>query len=124
MGAADLSWSIDKELDTYLRIYGSAGTILVGWKESRFRRRAESEWHTFGTGYNKIQAFRDQLENFCGAIHGTQQLVVTPEDGLASVEVVAGRIRGARLGSLGTDRECGSEVEFAPLSLRRMAAAS
>src|SRR5581483_6392442 len=89
MGAADLSWSIDKELDTYLRVYGSAGTILVGWKGSRFRRRHENEWRSFGTGYDKIQAFRDQLSNFCGAIRGTERLVVTPDDGLASVEVIA-----------------------------------
>ncbi len=124
MGAADLSWSIDKELDTYLRIYGSAGTILVGWKESRFRRRHESEWHTFGKGYDKIQAFRDQLENFCGAIEGAQRLVVTPEDGLASVEVIA-----AAYAALSEARWQGiasavSEVEFAPIGQRRMAAAS
>jgi len=89
MGAADLSWSIDKALETYLRIYGSDGTILVGWQESRFRRRGDSQWHAFGKGYDKIQAFRDQLLNFCGAIEGTQRLTVTPEDGLASVEVIA-----------------------------------
>ena len=88
MGAADLSWSIDKELDTFLRIYGSAGTILVGWRESRFRRHRQAEWRVFGSGYSKIQAFRDQLNNFCGAIAGTARLIVTPQDGLASVQVV------------------------------------
>jgi predicted dehydrogenase len=88
MGAADLSWSIDKELETFLRLYGSNGTVLVGWKESKFRRRGEPEWHTFGQGYDKIQAFRDQLENFCDAIKGDANLVVTPRDALASVDVI------------------------------------
>jgi predicted dehydrogenase len=88
MGSTDLSWSIDKELDTYLRIYGADGTILVGWKESKYRRRGESEWHVFGNGYNKIQAFRDQIDNFAGAILGTQELVITQRDALASVEVI------------------------------------
>jgi len=88
MGAADLSWSINKELETYLRVYGSAGTVLVGWKESRFRRHGEPEWHTFGSGYDKLQAFRDQIENFCGAIRGRSELIVTPADGLASVRVI------------------------------------
>src|SRR5437660_6098157 len=36
LGTVDLSWSINKELDSYLRIYGSEGTISVGWKESKF----------------------------------------------------------------------------------------
>jgi predicted dehydrogenase len=88
MGASDLSWTIDKELETYLRVYGSTGTILVGWKESKFRHRGDPEWQTFGSGYDKVQAFRDQLSNFCGAIRGTEELVITPRDALASVEVV------------------------------------
>ena len=88
MGASDLSWSIDKELETFIRVYGSDGTILIGWSESKFRRRGEPEWHVFGAGYDKVQAFRDQIENFCGAIAGTEELVITPRDALASVEVI------------------------------------
>lgn len=88
MGASDLSWSIDKELDTYLRIYGSDGTILVGWKESKYRRRDDPQWHIFGNGYNKVQAFRSQLQNFCEAIQGKANLVITARDALASVEVI------------------------------------
>lgn len=88
MGASDLSWSIDKALETYLRVYGSCGTVLVGWQTSRFRRHGETEWRTFGNGYDKIQAFRDQIENFCDAIQGVAELIVTPGDGLASVRVI------------------------------------
>ncbi len=88
MGTSDLSWSIDKELDTYLRIYGSDGTILVGWKESKYRRRDDPQWHIFGSGYNKVQAFRSQLVNFCEAILGKAELVITARDALASVEVI------------------------------------
>jgi predicted dehydrogenase len=89
MGTSDLSWSIDKELETFLRIYGSDGTILVGWKESKYRRRDDPQWHVFGSGYNKVQAFRSQLENFCEAIEGKAELVITPRDALASVEVIS-----------------------------------
>ncbi|MEO9170768.1 MAG: Gfo/Idh/MocA family oxidoreductase [Candidatus Baltobacteraceae bacterium] len=88
MGASDLSWSIDKELDTFLRVYGTDGTILVGWKDSRVRRHGEQEWNVFGSGYDKVQAFRDQLQNFCCAIAGTASLLITPRDALASVEVI------------------------------------
>jgi predicted dehydrogenase len=124
MGAADLSWSIDKELETFLRIYGSAGTILVGWRESRFRRHRQAEWRVFGAGYDKIQAFRDQIDNFCGAIRGTASLVVTPQDGLASVQAVQAAyaaLQCARWERIGSQLE---ELELASLRTPERLAAS
>jgi predicted dehydrogenase len=88
LGSIDLSWTIDKELDTYLNIYGSRGTVSVGWKESRYRQSSSRDWVVFGGGYNKLQAFRSQIRNFCGAVRGTESPLTTPEDALASVEVV------------------------------------
>jgi predicted dehydrogenase len=88
MGASDLSWSIDKKLESFLRIYGSEGTIVVGWQESKMLRHSDAAWDVFGSGYDKIQAFRDQLANFCDAIAGKSELVVTPADALASVDVI------------------------------------
>lgn len=124
MGSSDLSWSIDKSLETFLRIYGSAGTILVGWKQSLFRRHRQAEWSVFGSGYNKIQAFRDQIENFCGAIRGDETLVVTPQDGLASVEVIQAAyaaLEYARWERIGSRLE---ELDFAPLRTSTRLAAS
>lgn len=88
MGSIDLSWSMNKEQPTYLNIYGSHGTILVGWKESKYRRSSDDEWIVFGKGYNKVQAFSSQLENFVGAIRGEEALLIKPEDAMASVEVI------------------------------------
>lgn len=88
MGSIDLSWSISKEQENYLSIYGSLGTIKVGWREAKYRLSTESEWVVFGKGYDKVQAFRSQIENFSGAVRGDEQLRVTPDDALASVEAV------------------------------------
>jgi predicted dehydrogenase len=88
-GTSDLSWSTDKEMTTYLRIYGSEGTILVGWRESKYRRRGEADFTTFGRGYDKVQAFRSQIANFCEAICGEADLLITPRDALASVETIS-----------------------------------
>jgi predicted dehydrogenase len=96
MGSSDLSWSIDKELDSYLMIYGSHGTVSVGWKESQYRQSSSREWISFGKGYDKIQAFCRQIENFCRAIRGEDKLVITPDDALASVEVVAAAYNALR----------------------------
>lgn len=93
MGNIDLSWSINKELDYYLRIYGSQGTISVGWKESKYRQASSPEWIQFGNGYNKVQAFRSQIENFAKAIRQAESLLITAEDGIASVETIEAAYR-------------------------------
>jgi len=41
-----------------------------------------------GKGYNKIQAFRSNIDNFARAIRGEEALLISPEDALASVEVI------------------------------------
>jgi predicted dehydrogenase len=96
MGSVDLSWSINKELDSYLNIYGSQGTVQVGWKESRYRQQSSRDWVVFGKGYNKVQAFRDQIGNFARAIRRQEPLLITPEDALASVEVIEAAYRSLR----------------------------
>ena len=88
MGNIDLSWSINKELEHYIRIYGSQGTISVGWKESKYRQTSGQDWIVFGNGYNKVQSFRSQLENFAKAIRGEEALIISAADGIASVEVI------------------------------------
>jgi predicted dehydrogenase len=88
MGNVDLSWSINKELDSYINIYGSNGTISVGWKESKYRQSSSRDWVVFGKGYNKVQAFRSQLDNFARSIVGEEMLLITAEDALASVQVI------------------------------------
>lgn len=88
MGNIDLSWSVNKELPNYISIYGSEGTIHVGWKEARFRRSSDAEWTIYGRGYDKVQAFGSQLDNFAAAVAGHEPLRITLEDALASVEVI------------------------------------
>jgi predicted dehydrogenase len=87
-GTIDLSWSLDKERDSYIEIYGSNGTVKVGWKESRFRQATSRDWVVFGSGYDKVGAMRGQVENFCRALRGEEALLITAEDAIASVAVI------------------------------------
>jgi predicted dehydrogenase len=96
MGGIDLSWSINKELESFLNIYGSHGTISVGWRESKYRQQSSRDWIVFGKGYNKVQAFRDQIRNFARAIRLEEPLLITAEDALASVEVIEAAYRSMR----------------------------
>ncbi len=99
LASIDLSWSVSKEQPYYLSIYGSAGTLLVGWKESKYRRFNDSEWTIFGNGYSKVEAFTRQIDNFGDAILGCDTLMVTPEDALASVHVIEAAYRSMAKGA-------------------------
>jgi predicted dehydrogenase len=98
LASIDLSWSVSKELPYFIAVYGSAGTLLVGWRESKYRRSGDNDWTVFGTGYNKLEAFGRQIENFAGAVRGTEALVVTPTDALASVYVIEAAYRSLARG--------------------------
>ncbi|MEZ6059741.1 MAG: Gfo/Idh/MocA family oxidoreductase [Planctomycetaceae bacterium] len=88
MGSIDLSWSMNKVQPHFISIYGSKGTLLIGWKESRYQLAGQNDWTVFGNGYDKVAAFRNQLTNFVAAIRGEEELVITAEDGIASVSVI------------------------------------
>jgi predicted dehydrogenase len=87
-GRIDLSWSINKQCDDYIAIYGSKGTLRVGWKGSYYRQDGSADWVQFGQGYNKVQAFRDQIENFSASVQGLETLVIDATDAVASVDVI------------------------------------
>ncbi len=88
MASIDLSWSLNKQQPEYISVYGAQGTILIGWKESKYRRNSDQDWIVFGNGYNKYAAFTNQIENFAGAIQGEETLLIKPADALASVAVI------------------------------------
>jgi predicted dehydrogenase len=85
VATSDLSWSIDKRSDHYLRIHCSEATLELGWIRSRLRRNGDTEWRDFGSGYSKGAAFTALLDNFAGSILGVEEPAVSPEDALASV---------------------------------------
>lgn len=84
----DLSWSLYKEQDDYIAVYGENGTLRVGWKGSAWRQHGGAGWVPFGSGYAKAQAFAAQVANFCGAVQGREPPLITPDEVLDSVRVV------------------------------------
>jgi predicted dehydrogenase len=84
----DLTWGINKELPYFISIYGTSGTLHIGWRESKYKLNSNPDWIQFGKGYDKVQAFRSKIENFAHAIRGKEDLLIKPEDALASVEVI------------------------------------
>jgi len=88
IGTIDLSWAINKELDRYVSIFGTRGAVLVGWKQATYRQMQSADWTAFGTGYDKIGAFRAQLTNFARAIKGEEEPLIAAEDILGSARVI------------------------------------
>lgn len=84
----DLSWSLNKDLDTFIRVYGTDGTILIGWQESRYKQKSSADWVVFGHGYDKLSAFEGQIRNFCNRVVGIEPLLISSADAIASVEVI------------------------------------
>jgi len=93
----DLSWSIDKSLADFVRIYGTLGEIRVGWRESAWREYG-SDWDKFGPGYAKGPAMGGALEAFCRAVRGTRSLPVTADDALAATTCIDAAYESLRRG--------------------------
>ncbi len=111
MGTIDLSWSLNKDRSSYVDVYGTLGTIRVGWQESRYRQAGNTDWVRFGAGYDKLDALRCQVENFCRAVQGREQLLITAEDAVASVDVIEAAYASMRRNhwvAVGRDRATGA----------------
>ena len=88
VATVDLTWGINKELPHFISIYGTNGTLHIGWQASKYKLNSSPDWTTFGAGYDKVQAFRAKIENFRNAILGKDELLINPEDALASVQAI------------------------------------
>ncbi len=100
IGHVDLSWSIAKAQESYIAVHGIGGSLVVGWKGSRYRLVDSAEWIEFGHGYDKVQAFVEQIGNFARAARGEEALRVDEEDAVASVAVMTAAYRALAEGRL------------------------
>ncbi len=97
MGAVDLSWSLHKERDAYIEIFGPDGVLSIGWKGSKYRQSEKLGWVAFGHGYDKAAAFARQLRNFVGSIRGREAPLINAEDSLESVRVIEAAYRSLEM---------------------------
>lgn len=94
--SVDLTWGINKELPYFISIYGTNGTLHIGWRESKYKVNSNADWTVFGKGYDKVASFRGKIENFAGALRGDEELYIKPEDALASVHVIEAAYKSLR----------------------------
>jgi len=92
-GTVYLSWSLNIEVGGYINIFGTDGTLSIGWKETKYQHHGHPEWVRFGVGYNKVEAFKNQVTNFVDTIRGAAAPSISMEEALASVEVIEAAYR-------------------------------
>lgn len=97
MGAVDLSWSIHKEQESYVDLFGSEGVLSIGWKCSKYRQSEKMHWVTFGKGYDKMAAFSSQIKNFVDSIKGRSMPLINAVDGLESVKVIEAAYKSSQM---------------------------
>jgi len=94
----ELSWSYDNASDAYLQLYGTDGTIRIGWHGAAVRSNADVTWHPFGTGYDKLACMGAQVTNFVRALRGEETMEISDADAIASVQVVEAAYRSLAAG--------------------------
>lgn len=93
MGTIYLSWSLQIESGGYINMHGADGAMSIGWQESKYQHNGHPQWVSFGVGYDKFAAFRNQVQNFAETVRGSAQPIITSEEGLASVQVIEAAYR-------------------------------
>jgi len=87
VGRIDLSWSLSTGRESYVTVYGSEGTIEVGWRTSRLRPVGRPP-EEIGTGYDKADAHRRMLGAFSALVDGDVAPWISPGECLRTVAAV------------------------------------
>jgi predicted dehydrogenase len=88
IGTINLSWTIKNAADDYIRIYGSQGTLCIGWKNSMYRPSGAVDWIRFGEGYSTLKAITRQLINLVEVVAKNGSPETCAEDGLETVRAI------------------------------------
>lgn len=84
----DLSWSLDRKVPYFVRIFGEHGRLCIGWQQSTLVRGPSGQTSVVGDGYSKPAAFSALQANFVDASLGRGRAQIDADEALASVEVV------------------------------------
>jgi predicted dehydrogenase len=98
IGTINLSWTIKNASDDYVRIYGTQGTLCIGWKNSMYRPNGAVDWIRFGEGYSTLKAVTRQMINLVEVVTNDGVPETSAEDGLEAVRVVEAAYRSLHTG--------------------------
>ncbi len=88
VGMVDLSWSLYKHTPNYVNIFGTKGTIEIGWAQSLIWDAKDKTSKIFGKGYKKLDAFIRQIEHFADCVDQKTTPILGIDDAIESVRVI------------------------------------
>ena len=92
-GTVDLSWSIPYPQPFYLEVYGSEGSIMVGWDILRYQTNKTKKWTEVRGGPKEENAFIKEINHFVNCIKGRETPIVSGVDGLRALEIIEAAYR-------------------------------
>lgn len=97
IGRIDLSWSLATGRQTYVTVYGSKGTIDIGWRGSKLKVIGKPE-RDIGPGYDKATAHELMMRAFVDVLQGRGEPWITAGEGLRTVAAVEAAYHSLRSG--------------------------
>jgi predicted dehydrogenase len=95
----DVTWSFRRLSPTYCAVYGTAGSVEIGWAGGTAVLEGGPAPVVLGTGYNKIKSLRDNLAAVLRALAEGTPLPVKPADAVAAAAVIDAGYRSVASGS-------------------------
>lgn len=88
LAQVDVTWSFRRLSPVYCAVYGTAGSVEIGWSGGCALTAENPELHAFGSGYRKIDSLRANLEAVLAALAAGEQPPVAPADAVAAAAVI------------------------------------
>lgn len=88
LAQVDVTWSFRRLSPVYCAVYGTSGSVEIGWPGARALISSTTGEYGFGSGYKKIDSLRDNLAAVLDALAVGAPLPVTPADMVAAAAVV------------------------------------
>jgi predicted dehydrogenase len=98
LGTVHLSWNLKNAGDDYFRIYGTHGTLCIGWKKSMYRPNEAKDWINFGEGYNTLRTFARQMSHLIDVVSGEENPEISAGDVIESVRTIEAAYQSLQTG--------------------------
>ncbi len=121
LGTVHMSWNQKSASDDYFRIYGTCGTLCLGWKKSMYRPNEAKDWINFGEGYNLLRALARQMSHFINIVAGEEIPEISAGNVIESVRTIEAAYHSLKTGQF-VKIHPASRASGSPLGARKFSA--